>query len=1307
MNLKMKKITSIFLIMMMFIMLISTSSIAYEVGDILHLNSYVDFLDNPNLFCTQEDQLILQAVDYKAISKIEIDGDTSIDHEGNVIKSPENLKLAYIISAENTDDVNIPNDKFSDKENGQVQQALWNYIGTWLEKVGYKHAGLTKSFGYNSRGDDMQLLREADEYMRNYKDKGSSDIVDNTKKEDITITKYKNGGSDYLRVGPFQWTFGGKISGIDMKDASNKNITGLKFSKFVGKDEKFIKVGEIKSGDNIYISIPATTNMNDAEKLKIKVKEKVKNKKVALTFFETQTTAQNLIHRERFPDEREIDNTFEYDVKGNLKIIKVNKDDHKVKLPNVGFYIKNNDINKYIKKTGNNITYVSNKSQATEFVTNTNGEINIKGILLGSYTAYETKNPNYGYQASNEVTGTAVIKANKLTTMTIENKQIKVKLSGYVWEDIIFGKQSLRNDLFKDNNYDINDKLLDGIVVRLKDRTGKVIQEARTSNGGKYLFRDVLIEEINKDNYYIEFEYDGLTYTNVVPHIDKDNGSKSAENAKVRQDFNNNFAIVEGKTENSGITKDTNGNEKHTLKYELNKGEHKSKLVNEGQYKISAITDETGYKIKNNFKWGMEEIKNINLGLYRREQPDIALIKDIENVKVSVNGFNHIYNYSQRFVNQGEYGDGFNVGVKFGNKYGNMSYSRPVYKADYEYENNDKSKELQVYITYKIKVRNESTNLKVRVNSLADYYDSNYEVIKAGTTIKDGEIQGNIGHQESSYNNNYKKMIINSNSTIDPQKETDIFVQFKLNRESVINILNDKSTLDNVVEINSYSVFDEQGKVYAGIDKDSNPGNVNPEDRSTFQDDTDSSPALKLVLADARELSGKVFLDSTTGELQVGKVRQGDGKYTEGEKGIPGVNITLKENSGSGKVYEATTNKDGDFLITGFIPGKYTVTYTWGDETYTVQNYKATIYNDKNRMNNPEWYKDIAVRNSDALDNYETRKAIDGEMKEITNKTNYTIHKMDSTTPNMDIGVEYDNLPTVPSTGENKLVYEIKFVDLGIVERARQNLELDKRVGTFKITLANGQVIADVTIDENGKLSGNKEYVTYMKPSANAIPKNGWIKAELDNEIIQGANLEVGYVITAKNNSELDYLSKDFYDFGEIKGNLVTIKPTAIVDYLDKDWAFNENDNKEWQVKTLDEIKNLLDKNVYEIETSTIKDKTILYTEALKEKAIEPTKSESVMLKVSKILASTDDISLDNETEIVKINKTGGSATISIPGNYVPGTGRTETDDDMAETVIVTPATGENRNYLVIGIIGISTMLILGAGVYIIKKKVL
>ena len=227
----------------------------------------------------------------------------------------------------------------------------------------------------------------------------------------------------------------------------------------------------------------------------------------------------------------------------------------------------------------------------------------------------------------------------------------------------------------------------------------------------------------------------------------------------------------------------------------------------------------------------MEEIKWINQGLYEREQPDMAAVKDLENVRVSVNGYQHVYNYSQRFVNQGEYGDGFNVGVKFGDKYGTMSYTRAIYKADYEYINEeDSTRELQVYVTYRIALKNESTNLISRINSIVDYYDSRYTLLKVGTALdENGSITGNeLTHTDTAYNDEYAKTVIDTNMKLDPQTTSDVYMEFQLSRETVVSILNDGEVLNNVVEINSYSTFDANGSVYAGVDKDSNPANCTP-----------------------------------------------------------------------------------------------------------------------------------------------------------------------------------------------------------------------------------------------------------------------------------------------------------------------------------------------------------------------------------------------------------------------------------------------------------------------------------------------
>ena len=1053
------------------------------------------------------------------------------------------------------------------------------------------------------------------------------------------------------------------------------------------------------------------------------------------------------------------------------------------------------------------IKYTNNENEATEFITDTNGKLQIFNLLEGNYTVIETSvgNKHYGYEIDdNYITWTidgkggngkeipVTIKRQKsydtepggstnnnvANNLTVYNERKYIKLSGYVWEDIIDGKTSERNGLFKDTESkntengmdlpDTKDLLFNNIEVKLRDKaTKQIVKHDKTgqemkqltskldqyldvgNNGnGEYQFVDIL--KRNLENYYVEFEYDGLTYTNVVPNTNKNNGSKAAENEQERNTFNENFAIVEGKTRDTGITKNSSGEEKNQLTYTINEAEHEAKLNSQGNYQninneymiqnnignypITANTDAASFNLKDHYIAGEEELRFVNLGLYRREQPDIALVKDIQNVRLAVNGYEHTYTYAQRFLNAGEYGgEGFNVGVKFGSKYGTMKYTRPVYKSDYDYINeNDKSKELKAYITYKITMKNQSSTLSVQVNNLSDYYDSRYELINVGTNLDEkGNVTGDLAHQEASYNQEYTKMTIDNrtNSKIEAQKEQTIYVQFKLSREQVATILKDKDVgeksddkdiLNNIIEITSYSVFDGE-KRYAGIDTDSNPGNATPEQENTYEDDTDKAPALQLEVTDARELAGKVFEDQVVAEngqdpskVMTAKIRTGSGAYEEGEKGIKGVEIKLTENTGSGKEYKTTTDENGDFYISNYIPGDYTLTYTWGDKTYEVQYYKGTTYDSTRNQTNKKWYKEnVEKRQTDAIDNYNqdqeapkgSRLQIDEEIKRNNKDTNgkITRTKMDSTTPTMGLGVEYDDIYTA-SSGD-KYTYKVQNVDFGIIERAKQDIKLEKRVKAMKVTLANGQLIADLQVDENGNITGQRDHISYMKPDEY---NNGFIKLELDNELIQGTKIEVEYGIKATNISELDYISEKFYKYGITDGKLVTIEPTGIIDYLDRDWAFDSNSNPDWKViENQEELEKLVYENVYKNEDTQINQKAILYTEALKKQNLEPGKFAEVALKVSKIISSSDEISLNNETEVVETNKPGGAKTQSTPGNYVPGAGHTETDDSMAETTIVTPATGENKNYILPIITGITAFATLAVGVIFIKKKVM
>ena len=591
------------------------------------------------------------------------------------------------------------------------------------------------------------------------------------------------------------------------------------------------------------------------------------------------------------------------------------------------------------------LEYTTNEAEATEFITDSNGKIQVFNLLEGNYTVIETSvgNNYYGYEVDDDyITWTANGKTGKgrnvQVTITrqksydtepggsttagdkvvVYNERKYIKLSGYVWVDQVDGKTTQRNNLFGESSStlpDTKDLLLNGIEVRLKNRTNGAIvkhdktgqdmtkitdklnlyKEAPNNGNGEYQFIDVLRRKIG--DYYIEFEYDGLTYTNVIPNINKDRGSKASEEEKEREKFNENFAIVEGKTRDTGITKDSSGAEKNALTYKIDEANHEATLISQGKYenvngeymkqvnignyKIIATTDAASYSIKDHYVPGQEEIRYINLGLYQREQPDIALVKDIQNVRLSVNGYEHTYTYNQRFVNAGEYGgEGFNVGVKFGSKYGNMTYTRPVYKSDYDYINEAQKddKELKAYITYKLVMKNQASNLKVQVNEIVDYYDQKYELVGVGTSLDEkGNVAGELPKNQTGYNSKYAKLTIDNrnNSKIEAQKEQTIYVQFKLSREQVAMILKDKqegekadteNLLYNIAEINSYSVFDQNDKRYAGIDLDSNPGNATPDQENTYEDDTDKAPALQLEVTDARKLAGKVFEDETVAE---------------------------------------------------------------------------------------------------------------------------------------------------------------------------------------------------------------------------------------------------------------------------------------------------------------------------------------------------------------------------------------------------------------------------------------------------------
>lgn len=1019
---------------------------------------------------------------------------------------------------------------------------------------------------------------------------------------------------------------------------------------------------------------------------------------------------------------------------------------------------------------------------------------------------------------------------------TIINEQQYIDISGYVWKDIQSTKQTVRNDFYKDDETDNEDKLIEGVKVRLKNKNGKTVKttydenklyETTTDKDGKYTFKNVKVNMLKE--YYVEFEYNGIIYQCVNKHTGKENGSKVEEKEVVNNEngqinmndargtFNAKYAIVEKSEKNNNVSNSESyvdikpsedGETTRTLKYETNNykadiqwkdEEHNDDEINQETIKsITELGTGTSYlqktyeKLKENAKEAITTIDNINCGLYERAQPDIVLNKAVENIQLEINGQPYTYTGCEQGTVEK------NVDKKFTEDHINRTYSRPIYVSDYMWENEeDRTKELKAYVTYKITLTS-SGSLNARVNSFVDYYDKNYNVTEINNKLEGVEAyteESGTNREiltiaketlpEGSNGDYGGGIVVNCNIQIEAGKSKDVYIRFQLDRKGIMEIVesneqnDNKYKLKNLAEIKSYSIYKdgwEAKNIYAGIDKNSAPGNTVPGIVKTYENDTEGATQILLKRNTKRSISGTVFLDNTGDDLKTGCIREGDGIFKNDEKTISGVvvelcttdNKNVKFYDEDNKVWKdarIVTEKNGEFTIDGFIPGEYTVKYTWGngtteanivintkdssDSLITVQNYKSTIYNydrgnydnQGNTVNNG-WYdgqgeNGSSIRYSDAIDDWNNRKEIDEKLKEIHqieqedkkvyNTNSSTDGIISSNTPVMKLGIER-------LSSDN---YAIKNVDFGIARRARQSIKLVKRVDSVKITLANGQIIANIEIGEDGKAEKNN--FMYISPSENekGNGKNGQIKTEIDNELIQGAKAEITYKFQFENNSEVDILDEIYYKYG-LKGysaingaytvkngdysyefkdsknkkyytkkeNVVQIKPDIIVDYLDNNWPIDEN--SDW--KEINKGKTTINETVFcNNDESSIKNMKVIYTEALKEKYVLPNeKSEMVKFKTSSLLTTTSNIELNNEAEIIKLSKNGGSTIESItPGNYVPGKSNYESDDSQAEKVCIIPNTGKNLDFVTPISISILMLSILTTGIILIKKKVL
>lgn len=710
-----------------------------------------------NLFCAEHGDK-LRSVDrpYRLVDKITIKGNNAKSFYGNEIKNKlTNGRIAYAIhNAEN---------------NHERQKIIWYWLDNWMTNVGklkdkkgkyiFDHLdGFTvKSGGIaykNLSKDSKEVIADAKSYADDIDNNNNTSTTakitqKNKDKVNVTIEGY------HYKIGPINLEFNPKLSSIYVENQNGETLEEDQYYFLQnGVEISNENVGQIESKKDFYLLVNRSNMTN------IKITARTKKPKgttidATIAFFKSSGESwQNLVMVETKS------NTFSskaasveisVPLTGSLQIEKVDADNSNFKMANVGFKVQNVDTGGWVKADSS----LGSFEEAKTFMTGADGKTEvIPNLQIGNYKPVETVNPYSGYIDTNPDL-TQYVSAGTTQNVTVASKTNKheyTSISGYVWVDGEVGKTTSMNGTFD------TEEGKNGIRVGLWDHRGDILvdkMDTKTtidSNGqtinGKYQFDNVKVDDLAY--LYVDFYYDGITYATVNPNpsayqynadgtkVFIDAGTKAVENSGLRENLNNKFGNITNNYMSQNSIKINDGVTNDILGYSRDTANHKSTVsyagidttvwARAGANPEAFKGDSAGLSLCNDFSLTgrFEEIKavdpfvangieNVNLGLKVREKPNMSVLKDIERVKLSINGYNHIYNYDTRYQKYGNNPGGLNVGVKFGNEYGSMAYTRPIYKSDYTYENpKDRSKELQVYITYKIMIYNNTTTLYER-----------------------------------------------------------------------------------------------------------------------------------------------------------------------------------------------------------------------------------------------------------------------------------------------------------------------------------------------------------------------------------------------------------------------------------------------------------------------------------------------------------------------------------------------------------------------------------------------------------------
>ena len=760
----------------------------------------------------------------------------------------------------------------------------------------------------------------------------------------------------------------------------------------------------------------------------------------------------------------------------------------------------------------------------------------------------------------------------KAGKVTLKNHELKLdikdipvmNLGGIVWTEKI---KTDKTTAEINNQYDgeKTDEALAGInVILYKD--GKKVTDTTSSDGnqkatytdhkgnkvevdlakGEYMFTDITAG----DDYYVVFEYDGIKYQAMTnskeqAYTTDARDTKISEELK-RRKFNENTETISG----NGKADESKTNAGWIIKYDLDrdnstpkKAIYKATYKNEEDMKNDirqCVEGQTYTYLSKTEDWmgtwntdgtinKSHYAFNINCGLSKRFF-DLSLGTDVKDATVTINGNQTTYTYDQ--ILDGKLNEALNrpssekkIDYNLYLAYSDYNYRIADYKVPGEgaienkydeealkkeqIESAKKDSELEVYVTYRIELKNQSTQHDAKVNLVEYHFDEHYQYvsIKNATAEKDP---------------NARVLYITPDEGIEAGRTLlpNIEITFKVLPDENGNKCVLGEDYLNQAEIVSYTTG---GGL---VDEDSAPGNAFLDQNNVrYEDDTDEANGIKIKLKDnaERSISGKVFEDSDKNSTQNGEkqavndvivqlielVEINNKQYeyiwqetvagsntvkTTDRNGYPGKIYEYKKSDDenpSGKmveqeingeagycIYVDETNSDGQYKFVNIIPGNYIVRFIYGDgRTYDItentlkyngEDYKST-YVDYDY--NAKWYNDTSLNgeNSKAVDNEARRLRVMSYAVDVDGNKGKTLNALNNitdTSKQAEIINAYKNLKKI---GEAEAVQwnDVQKDVLANTWMCAETLKIKVPVDPSVLVNENGEKEEKLSITEN------------------------------------------------------------------------------------------------------------------------------------------------------------------------------------------------------------------------------------------------